>query len=226
MRSAIVGAFFAGDPERRRSFTLASSRLTHRGWQAEVAALAVAEAATQTISGAAWSGPSSLGPAWRALSAESEWQDKLTRMETGLAQGASVSTFARDLGLEAGVSGYALHVVPVALYAWLRHPDDAGSALGAALECGGDTDTVGAIVGGLAGATHGAAGFPKEWVDRILEWPRSMGFARQLAQKLVAQGQASRPLGPVRWFWPAQPLRNLLFLAIVLAHGFRRMMPW
>ena len=42
MRSTIIGAFFADDPQKRRDFVLASSRLTHRGWQAETAALAIA----------------------------------------------------------------------------------------------------------------------------------------------------------------------------------------
>jgi hypothetical protein len=45
MRSAIIGAYFADDPAKRREFVLASSRLTHRSWQAETAALAVAESA-------------------------------------------------------------------------------------------------------------------------------------------------------------------------------------
>jgi ADP-ribosyl-[dinitrogen reductase] hydrolase len=33
MRSAIIGAYFADDSERRRAFVSASSCLTHRGWQ-------------------------------------------------------------------------------------------------------------------------------------------------------------------------------------------------
>ena len=49
MRSAVLGAYFADEPERRREFVLASSRLTHRGWQAETAALAVAESVALTM---------------------------------------------------------------------------------------------------------------------------------------------------------------------------------
>lgn len=49
MRSAIIGAYFANDSGRRREFVLASSRLTHRGWQAETAALVVAECAALAI---------------------------------------------------------------------------------------------------------------------------------------------------------------------------------
>ena len=32
-------------------------------------------------------------------------------------------------------------------------------------------------------------------------------------------------LGSVKYFWPAIPLRNVVFLGIVLAHGFRRLLP-
>jgi hypothetical protein len=31
--------------------------------------------------------------------------------------------------------------------------------------------------------------------------------------------------GPLGLFWPAIPARNLLFFAVALAHGFRRMLP-
>lgn len=45
MRSAIIGAYFAGDPAKRRAFVSASTRLTHTDPKAETGALAVAEAA-------------------------------------------------------------------------------------------------------------------------------------------------------------------------------------
>ena len=32
-------------------------------------------------------------------------------------------------------------------------------------------------------------------------------------------------LGAVRYFWPAIILRNVLFLVVVLLHGFRRLVP-
>jgi ADP-ribosylglycohydrolase len=41
-----------------------------------------------------------------------------------------------------------------------------------AVNLGDDTDTVGAVVGGLAGLYYGIDGIPKEWVDIIpkKEW--------------------------------------------------------
>lgn len=40
-----------------------------------------------------------------------------------------------------------------------------------AVRCGYDTDTVGAIAGGLLGARHGLATVPVEWMDVINGWP-------------------------------------------------------
>jgi ADP-ribosylglycohydrolase len=225
MRSAILGAFFAEAPGRRREFALASSQLTHRGWQAETAALAVAEAVAQAVTARRQPEVSALLSTLRGLCPEPEWQKRLSQIEASLARNDPVAEFVRALDLKKGVSGYSLHVVPVALYAWLRHPGDFRSALVAALECGGDTDTVGAILGALCGASHGPENIPQEWIDRVAEWPRSVAFMRALAGRLAEQTQAVQPLGEVRCFWPGLVPRNILFLAVVLLHGFRRLLP-
>jgi ADP-ribosylglycohydrolase len=225
MRSAILGAFFADQPETRRQFVRVSSTLTHRGWQAETAALAVAEAAALAVN--AQRGPeiSNVLSVLSALSSEADWRKLILQMEAGLGRNDSVRDFVQTLGLKKGVSGYALHVVPVALYAWLRHPADFRSALTSALDCGGDADTVGAIVGALSGANGGSEIIPHEWVSRLFEWPRSVTFIRSVAQRLAEHKQAGQPLGEVSYFWPGIPLRNVLFLAAVLAHGVRRLLP-
>ncbi|MFO1512381.1 MAG: ADP-ribosylglycohydrolase family protein [Verrucomicrobiota bacterium] len=225
MRSGMIGAYFADDAERRREFVFASSRLTHRGWQTETAALAVAECVALAVRTPA----SSLGvrvlERLRRLSEETEWQAILTRVESGLAANLSVSEFVQTLGLTGGVTGYSLHVVPVAIYAWLRHPADFRTALISALECGGDTDTVGAILGAIIGASVGKRGIPEEWLDGIADWPRSVGFMERVGARLAEQKVAGGALGPVRLFWPGLLWRNLLFLVVVLGHGFRRLVP-
>jgi ADP-ribosylglycohydrolase len=225
MRSAIIGAFFAEDAQRRREFVLASSRLTHRGWKAETAALAVAEAAALAASTPDRCDTAQLLPILRALSPDAEWQGRIAQIELALERNNTVQEFADSLGLKNGVSGYALHAVPVAIYAWLRHPDDFRSAMIAVLECGGDTDTVGAILGALCGASCGPNGIPCEWLDGIIEWPRSIAFTRAVAQRLTEQKQSHQSLGEVGYFWPGLILRNIVFLVIVLFHGLRRLLP-
>ena len=225
MRSAILGACFVDDPERRRDFVQASSRLTHRGWQAETAALAVAESVALTMINDGQPDAAEVTSVLRRLSSETEWQNTLAALEVSLNQRESVSDFAARLGLERAVSGYSMHVVPVAIHAWLRHPDDFRAALVSALECGGDTDTVGAVVGALAGVNAGKQGIPVEWLHSICEWPRSLSVVEQIAARLATQTASGKRHGPVHYFWPGLLPRNLLFLATVLAHGFRRLLP-
>jgi len=129
MRSAIIGACFASNHDKRRSFVLASSRLTHRGWQSETAALAVAEAAALILSEQNHPDSSQVLATLRQLSPEPEWQNLIATMKTRLLAQASVREFASHLGLERAVSEYALHVTLVALFAWRRHRGDFRAAL-------------------------------------------------------------------------------------------------
>ena len=179
MRSAIIGAFFADEPERRREFVNASSRLTHRSWQAETAASAVAEAAAIAV---------------RAR---------------GLPDAFEAFSILRPFPAKKNGRNYSFFRV----------------ALIAGLEGGGDTDTVGAILGALAGASDGVEAIPREWRAGLAEWPRSPAFIEQLARRLAEQKAASQPLGPVPYFWPGIIPRNLLFILVVLIHGLRRLFP-
>jgi ADP-ribosyl-[dinitrogen reductase] hydrolase len=146
-------------------------------------------------------------------------------MEEAYRKKVSVLEFAVSQGMEKGVTGYIYHTVPVAIYAWLTHYGDFRATIEAALDCGGDADTVGAIAGALAGATVGAGKIPDQWVRGILDWPRSAGLLRQVANRLANQRADGEPLGEVPYFWPAVLPRNLFFLLVVLFHGFRRLAP-
>jgi hypothetical protein len=135
---------------------------------------------------------------------------------------------ADALGLQRGISGYVYHTVPLALYCWLRNRGNFRAAIEEVIALGGDADSTGAAVGGIAGATLGAAGIPADWLDGLLEWPRSLTWMRRLAEHLAQQfpaaGSPSSPR-PLPLFWPGLLPRNLLFLSVVLVHGFRRLLP-
>jgi len=149
----------------------------------------------------------------------------LNAIEISLKAQHSVSEFACNLGLKKAVSGYSMHVVPVALYAWLRHPGDFRTALISVLECGGDTDTTGAILGALSGVSGSKRSIPSEWLNALWEWPRSRSLVERIAARLAEQKSSGRARRPVHYFWPGLILRNLFFFAIVLVHGFRRLLP-
>jgi len=95
----------------------------------------------------------------------------------------------------------------------------------AVIQCGGDADTTGAIIGGIVGASVGREGIPEEWLDRLVEWPRSTAWMEKLAAQLdstMQSGVATRPIRlPVYGVVP----RNLFFLVVMLLHGARRAFP-
>lgn len=236
MRSAIIGAFYATGTGHRHKFVRASTRLTHLDPRAETAAVAVAEAAAFVCRDAATrerAGNPAPAPGFVSadnggdaiqllmqIPADAQWRELCAHMKSGLERGDSTPRFAETLGLHHGVTGFAYHTVPVALYAWLRHRGAFEAALHDAVRCGGDTDTVGAICGALAGCDVGVEGIPGPWLDGLHDWPRSRRLLSTTADQLAS------PNGkPVHWFWPGILPRNLFFLLVVLLHGFRRLFP-
>ncbi len=156
MRSAIIGVWYADQPEKMRALVRASTRLTHTDPKAEVGALAVAIAA------------SGVDP------------EEFPEVRKSVAAGETTEAFAASLGLERGVTGYVNHTVPVALHACLRYPNDFRAAVLAVIRCGGDTDTVAAITGAILGARLGESAIPAEWLSTLAEWPRTVAWMRAL----------------------------------------------
>jgi hypothetical protein len=170
---------------------------------------------------------------------DAELLRRIRRAVATVSRGGGIDEFAEELELQRGVSGFAHHCVPVALFCWLRWPGDFRAAVEAAVLAGGDTDSTAAIVGGLVGATTGEAGLPRQWLDGIAEWPRTVLWMRTLGRRLAAAADckdsgaapacvasSSSPLpSPLPLFWPGLIVRNVIFLAIVLLHGFRRLFP-
>jgi ADP-ribosylglycohydrolase len=222
MRVAPIGAFFANQPDLLTDYVTASTRITHTDPKALIGAKAIAE-----ITAWIWRENLSEKPALsefiailRQVDNEGEWQTLVMRIEQGLQQNLSVQQFADLMGLEQGITGYIYHTVPMVLYAWYTHFADYPQTLTSLLNCGGDTDTTGAIVGALAGSVTGEQGIPASWINAILEYPRSVGFLRRLADNLTARSNKA-----IFYFAPAVLVRNVFFFIIVLLHGFRRLLP-
>jgi ADP-ribosylglycohydrolase len=230
MRAALFGACFAHDEAHLRRLVRASTRITHDDDLAEEAALAVALAAARaTRSGPALGEPAALLDELAASLRNAPLRRALAIASDLARGGKSGRDLALALGLERGVTGYSLHTVPVALFCWARHGGAFGPSVAEALSLGGDTDTVGAIVGALAGATRGASALPRGPLEGLFEWPRGAAWLSALADRVAARFPPEGPRevgpGPLGWFWPGVVLRNLFFLVVVLAHGFRRLAP-
>jgi ADP-ribosylglycohydrolase len=229
MRAAIFGVLI--DATKRAAFVAASTRMTHTDPRALTGALAVAHIAALALRVPPAQAPT-LEEVSQALDAsatdpkEKEWRSLVDAMRTAWREQISVADFADRLGLQKGIGGYVYHTVPVAIYAWHRHCGDFRATLTAVIECGGDTDTVGAIAGALAGAGTGEAGIPADWLAGLSDLPIHATLLRQLAQRLGQIGEAGQPQpGHMRYLWPLSLPRNLFFLVVILCHGFRRLLP-
>ncbi len=232
MRIAIIGAFHAAHPPQMERFVSAATRITHRDPRALTGARAVARITARLTTGEWQQRPPlpALLAELRSCGDDAEWLALLQRLEEGVKTHWSVARFAVALGAEGGISGYIYRTVPLCIYAWYHHFGDFRATLEATIGCGGDSDTTGAIAGALAGCTVGEAGIPAQWLAQLREWPRGQRLLRQLADALTAAaptaaGRAAAPTRPVRYAWWAVPARNLIFLAVVLLHGVRRLLP-
>lgn len=229
MRAPIIGVA-TDDIDALRPLVRASTRLTHTDEKAEFGALAAALAAHMASRQERVAGDDFLAQLKALLNGDGE--EFLALMDAAaqsVSQGQATQEFAAAIGLGQGVSGYICHTMPVVIHAWLTHQHDFRAAIIAVVECGGDTDSTAAILGGIVGASTGRQGIPLEWQDGLLEWPRSLSWMERLGSALaeapsVSPSVSLKKPAPELPF-PAVLLRNLFFLGVVLFHGFRRLLP-
>jgi poly(ADP-ribose) glycohydrolase ARH3 len=84
-----------------------------------------------------------------------------------------------------GVSGVASESVPAALWSFLSAYEDPEETVIRAVNLGGDTDTIGALAGTLAGAYHGINAFPDRWLDTLENSGKGRDYVISLADRLL-----------------------------------------
>lgn len=164
MRVAPVGLLYHQDLTKVRQVAEASSRITHThplGVEgAALHALAVALAVQM--------GPEEFSAAdflkrLAALTKEETYLKKLKKIEEMLGKKTSPADVARELGN--GIE--AQNSVPAAIHSFLAAGGEfKGTVLGA-IGLGGDTDTIGAMAGAIAGAFQGVGEIPSEWLEKL-----------------------------------------------------------
>ncbi|MBX0289400.1 ADP-ribosylglycohydrolase family protein [Hymenobacter sp. HSC-4F20] len=98
-----------------------------------------------------------------------------------------LSTYQRA---EISSSGYVLHTLEAALWCLLRYESYAETVL-AAVNLGDDTDTTGAVTGGLAGLCYGLADVPADWLSVLAR----RADIEDLAYRLATAQQADASCG-------------------------------
>jgi poly(ADP-ribose) glycohydrolase ARH3 len=84
-----------------------------------------------------------------------------------------------------GTGGQASCSVPAALWSVLSCPQDPEEAIIRAVNLGGDTDTIGAMAGAVAGAYHGAEALPQRWTRVLEEGDKGKAYVIELADRLL-----------------------------------------
>ena len=227
MRSALLGVCFGSEPARLHEMVHLTTWITHTDPKARYGALAVALAAHMNARDAVIDERAYLATLATILVRDDaeEFLSLMSTMIDSFERGETTAEYAERIGCGQGISGYVYHTVPTALHAWLRYPRDYAQAVTSIIQCGGDSDTTAAIVGGIVGAGVGKTGIPQRWLQDLWEWPRSIKFMERVAGRLAQVCDSGTPDSAVRLFVPGLMVRNALFMIIVLLHGFRRLLP-
>lgn len=214
MRAPAIAAYFFDQPPLRKAFISASTRITHTDPLADEAARVIGTAVTLAIAGEA--DTKTILETIRTEVSSAQMTERLDKMIDCLRHDESTAFFADTFGSKPGmVSGFAPDTAAVAIYAWLRHRGDFRAVIESVIAAGGDTDTVAFVAGSIAGSEETPESLPQDWLAHICDWPITPSYIHR-----AAAGKETRLT-----IWPLSLLRNMIFLAIVLSHGFRRIFP-
>lgn len=83
-----------------------------------------------------------------------------------------------------GSSGYVLHSLEASLWCFLNSESYSEAVL-KAVNLGEDTDTTGAITGGIAGIYYGYENIPQEWIVELVRKDDIEALCEKLHQKLI-----------------------------------------
>lgn len=137
---------------------------------------------------------------------EDVWRDSKRELLDGLdrigqAEGRDdTPALLRSLGcFEPATRGSGTGTVLAALGIFIARTNDLRGAVETAInQLGSDTDTIGAFVGGLAGAWSGLDAVPSQWAKRLQDYEYFMRVATELASIAAGTGIGTTALLPQR----------------------------
>ncbi len=175
MRIAPVAVRYANDTEALLEAASASARVTHAHRLGVDSAVAQAVAVVAGLRDEA-----SLAVALGAA-ATPELRARLSKA----ADMVEAQPEPAEVAALLGNSSAGPESVPAAVYA-ATVQDSFEAVVMFAVRCGGDTDTIGAMAGAIAGARMGASAIPGRWVEALEEEPKGRAHVVALADQLAA----------------------------------------
>jgi len=164
MRIAPVGVLYHDDLAMLKEVAYRSSRITHSHELGKEGAALQAYSVALAVSMEPAKGFDSrkfLAELYEFVQQEA-YKRKLARVGALLGE-ADKATVAADIGN--GIE--AFNSVPTAIYSFLAHPHSFEEAILFAVSLGGDTDTIAAMTGAIAGAYLGLDSIPDKWRSKL-----------------------------------------------------------
>jgi ADP-ribosyl-[dinitrogen reductase] hydrolase len=168
MRCPPLALAYSDDSDRLVQTSRESSFITHADERCTYGCAVL----NLTIAGLLRDDDGPLGTALTTVRSEAP-EELLTALEP-LADGEELDELA--------TSGYVIHSLQTALHDGLN-AESAEEAIVTAVNRGGDTDTIGAIAGAVAGARFGASELPDRWLAAIDETNELEHLATQLVER-------------------------------------------
>jgi ADP-ribosylglycohydrolase len=187
MRVGVVGAFFADDLDACIKAALVQCRITHRHPQGLAGAVSQALAANL----ACRLGAQGLKPeSSRFVMEIANRIESIDRHTANRIRAMPELPYGDESGVIAVLAeSYACDVtaaeaVPPALGAFLA-AKNAEQAIVIAVNLGGDTDTIGAMAGALAGAYWGLSNLPERWLQVLENGSRGRDYVLELCRSAI-----------------------------------------
>jgi len=188
MRIAPIGFFFYDAPGRLEEAARNCTLITHRHALGVAGALAQARAVglatLKGIRGEALEASEFVDIVLETVTPVSEEMAGALRMVKGITRGRELKETIGRIVSCFGCDVSALGAVPPALACFLLTRSFRESVV-VAVNCGGDTDTIGAMAGAIAGAYYGYSQIPSEWLDPLENGPKGRDYVLSLAERLA-----------------------------------------
>lgn len=161
MRILPVALYFAfAESDLRKRAVMSASRITHGHMRSQLACVLYSELVSRVCIG--------MDLSVSLAETRATFRDLLGSVPEELA--AFHRTLDPDLGLrnenEIMGSGYVIHTLEASIWCCLRSKSFKEAVL-RAINLGEDTDTTGAVTGGLAGILFGIDDIPSEWISQL-----------------------------------------------------------
>lgn len=176
MRVAPVGLLYYDDPKMLRETAYHCAGITHsHELGLEGAALQACAVALAVLAEPDGIRTTEFLGALRMFTKPGPYQDKLKTIVKLLGEEPAPEVVAAELGIGAS----SVESVSVSIYSFLANRDFK-NAVTFAVSLGGDSDTIGAMTGAIAGACYGVEGIPSQWMETV----ENRSYIEQLAKKL------------------------------------------